>query len=100
MIQIARFAVHLCHRIWNETESATTNGISTNQLLAKIASGLKKPGFVSILKSADGCNLEYSMPLSIIPGIGSCTMKVLRKCIESQQEIHDRGDNAIVWTCV
>ena len=109
LLSVSQFAIRLRQCILDETGFTTTIGLSTNPLLSKIASGLKKPGKVNIILPDDGRILIRSMPLRKIPGIGSRTMKILQPCLEEWYKNNDNmnvnnnnkesGDRSKVWTC-
>jgi nucleotidyltransferase/DNA polymerase involved in DNA repair len=105
----ASAAMQIRQKIHEETGFTVTMGVSNNPLLAKLASGLQKPGRVNLLPPGPNSRaLVESMPLRKIPGLGSRTMKLLRPCL-SEHFDHDRigdGNGTIAlrssshtWTC-
>ena len=96
--QAANLAVKIRQSILDETGFTLTLGISYNPMMAKIASGLRKPGKVNVLPPSLACQqLIHSMPLRKVCGIGSRTMKVLKPCLEQR---HGRSsDNDSPWVC-
>ena len=93
--------------IWKETGFTTTMGVSTNPLLAKLASGqFRKPAKTPNVIFPWSCpQLLKSIPLRSIPGFGRRTVQVLLPCLERHFQGIDRGihvsnDNKKTkWTC-
>lgn len=98
LIEAANLALQVRDFIFRETGFTTTMGVSFNPLLAKLASGLRKPGKVNVLEPGPSIErLLGSMPLRKIPGIGSRTMKVLAPCLENT--LGSRAEGGLPWTC-
>jgi DNA polymerase iota len=77
----AKLALHVRIAILEDTGFTTTFGVSSNPLLSKISSGLRKPGTVNILYPWRGDQLVHSMGLRAIPGLGSGVVRALRPCL-------------------
>lgn len=98
LAEAATLALQIRDTVLRETGFTMTLGISTNVLLAKLASGLKKPGLVNILPPGPSAQaLVENMPLRKIPGVGSRTMKALLPCLT--QWHGETRDTATPWTC-
>jgi DNA polymerase iota len=94
----ASVALKVRQSVLNETGFSITIGLSYNPMMAKIGSGLRKPGKVNVLSpSPISQQLIQSMPLRKIPGIGSRTMKALVPCLEQRHGI--KGGNDLPWIC-
>jgi DNA polymerase iota len=98
---VSKFAIQLRQTILDETGFTTTIGLSVNPLLAKLASGLRKPWKVNILPSMHAHVLIEEMPVRKIPGIGYGTNKALKPCLESYFGNNSSNPTAepVVWTC-
>ena len=94
----AIMAIQIRQSILDETGFTVTMGISYNPMMAKIGSGLRKPGKVNVLPPCySSQQLIHSMPLRKINGIGSRTMKNLKPCLEQR---HGRiSDDNSPWVC-
>lgn len=92
----ARIALRIRQQILQATGFTTTMGLSTNPMLAKIASGLRKPATVNVLYPWRSQSLLASMPLRMVPGVGSTTVKCLQQCLERQ---HTSSPQRNFWTC-
>jgi nucleotidyltransferase/DNA polymerase involved in DNA repair len=93
-------AIKVRQTILNETGFTTTMGISYNPMMAKIASGLRKPGIINVLQPCYSSQLLVeSMPLRKIPTIGSRTMKVLLPSLEQQHGCKGNDDTTKPWIC-
>jgi nucleotidyltransferase/DNA polymerase involved in DNA repair len=101
LLHTAAMALKIRRAILDETGFTTTLGVSCSPLLAKLASGLQKPGTVNVLVDDDragGCRqLVESMPLRKIPGIGHGTMKALLPCLEECHGARTAGGES--WKC-
>lgn len=100
LLAAARWAVRIRQRVYEQTGGFTmTIGISSNPLLAKIASGLQKPGLVNVLLQNEPSTEELfrSMPLRKLPGVGYSINKALVRCLEKYFECE--GVEQRVWTC-
>jgi hypothetical protein len=115
-------------RIQDETGFAVTMGVSTNPFLAKLASGLRKPGVVNLLfpppKNDGGVDhygrrrattttsttrsLVAGLPLRRVTGVGRQTVRALEPYLRAQQVLRRRDDDhrtAVAadddhgWTC-
>jgi len=96
--ETATLALQIRQTILSETGFKTTLGVSCNPLLAKLASGLKKPGIVNILPPGRNTKLLVEkMPLRKIPGVGSRTIKTLVPCLEKRHGARDKSSSP--WTC-
>jgi DNA polymerase iota len=93
-------AVQIRQAILHETGFTTTLGVSASPLLAKIASGLKKPGCVNVLPPECGREIVQCMPLRKIPGIGSRTMEALLPALVERHGSSEQDDRTTFpWTC-
>jgi hypothetical protein len=98
LLETVALALQVRKIVLKETGFATTMGVSYNPLLAKLASGLRKPGTVNLLAPRPSIRrLVGSMPLRKIPGIGSRTMKVLTPCLVKR--FGSTSDQSSPWTC-
>jgi DNA polymerase iota len=98
LLETASVALHVRQTVFEETGFTITFGVSCSPMLAKLASGLRKPGKVNVLKPGlSSRRLIESMPLRKIPGIGSRTMKLLVPCLVNRYG--SKGDAAPPWTC-
>lgn len=77
----AKLALQVRSAILEETGFTTTFGVSSNPLLSKISSGLRKPGTVNILYPWRGVQVVRSMGLRGISGLGSGVLRALRPCL-------------------
>jgi DNA polymerase iota len=77
----AKLALLVRNTILEETGFTTTFGVSSNPLLSKISSGLRKPGTVNILYPWRGAQVVRSMGLRAIPGLGRGVVGALRPCL-------------------
>jgi DNA polymerase-4 len=66
-------------RIWSELSLPCSIGIAPNKLLAKMASDMKKPNGISILRRRDVPQLLWDKPCSHLFGIGRSTGEKLTK---------------------
>ena len=94
--QAASLAVRIRGAILRETGFRVTIGLSTTQLLAKLASGLKKPGIVNLLYPWRSKQLLEHLPLRKLHGAGRRTLQVLDPCL--RKRFPDRKE-PIIWTC-
>jgi DNA polymerase iota len=108
LFAVASVAMQIRQTIHEETGFTVTMGVSNNPLLAKLASGLQKPGKVNILPPGPNSRaIVESMPLRKIPGLGSRTMKLLRPCLAAHFDHGKGGGGGTVdirpsshtWTC-
>jgi nucleotidyltransferase/DNA polymerase involved in DNA repair len=77
------------------TKFSTTVGISVSPMLAKIASGLRKPFSCNVLYPWRSHSIIETMPLRRVPDIGSKTLNALKPLLE---KFH--GDrHPEFWTC-
>ena len=94
--QAASLAVRIRASILQETGFRVTMGVSINPLLAKLASGLKKPGLVNLLYPWRSERLLEHLPLRKLHGAGRRTLQVLQPCLV--EHFPDRKE-PVVWTC-
>ncbi|XMB29072.1 DNA polymerase IV [Paenibacillus sp. BR2-3] len=66
-------------RIMEELSLPCSIGIAPNKLLAKMASDLKKPNGISVLRLRDVANILWDKPCNEMFGIGDKTAEKLRK---------------------
>lgn len=103
--QAVDWALQIRETVLSETGFRTTLGLSVNPLLAKLASGLKKPGMVNILHPYDSEDVLGGMPLRKIPGLGHRTSKALEPCLRAAwraRQSHGLGPDTAIppfWTC-
>lgn len=70
----------LQRRIRDELGLPCSVGVAPNKLLAKIASDMKKPSGLSVLRIRDVPSLLWPLPCAEMPGIGKRTADKLAKC--------------------
>jgi len=92
--------------ILNKTGFTTTLGLSSNPLLAKLASDLQKPLSINVLYPWRAPPLIASMPLRKIPDVGHGTLKLLKPALEAfhgerKQQCSSNSNNntGSFWTC-
>jgi DNA polymerase iota len=89
-------ATQIRESILQETGFRVTCGVSTNPLLSKLASGLRKPGTVNLLYPWRAAQLLENMPIRKLNGVGHQTLKLLRPCLLR----HFPGRREpIIWQC-
>lgn len=64
-------------KIWSTTHLTASAGVSTNKLLAKIASGWKKPNGLFVIRPQDIDHFIKSLPVDELFGVGKVTAKKL-----------------------
>ncbi|GAB6988645.1 DNA polymerase IV [Paenibacillus pini] len=74
-----QIAVEIQRRIYDELALPCSVGIAPNKLLAKMASDMKKPNGISVLRLRDVPRLLWTRPSGELFGIGSKTAEKLRK---------------------
>lgn len=74
-----RIAQEIKQEIWRQERLTCSIGIGPNKLIAKIASGDKKPNGLTIVKPDEVQNFLDPKPAGILPGIGPKTFSHLRK---------------------
>lgn len=74
----ALIAAEIKQRIHAETGLTASVGVAHNKLIAKIASDLDKPDGLTVVEPADYEKKLDPLPVHVIPGIGSETLKRLR----------------------
>lgn len=101
-----KLASHYAHRIQKELFTkqgfTTTIGISTNPMLAKIASDLKKPNSINLLYPWRASSILEKMPLRKIPQLGKRTLAILNDCLVEEHKLysnHDCQEEEAFWTC-
>lgn len=92
----ASLAVRIRACILRETGFCVTMGVSTNPLLAKLATGLQKPGIANLLYPWRSKQLLHNLPLRKLHGAGRRTLQVLDPCL--RKRFPDRIE-PVVWTC-
>jgi hypothetical protein len=94
---LARF---VCSTIQEQTFFQTTVGISVSPMLAKLASGLKKPKAINVLWPWKSSDLMYGMPLRKMPNIGHSTMRVLEDALRDGMANNsgDGRESAVPYT--
>jgi DNA polymerase iota len=100
IIRNLHVAAHLAMRIrtaiLESTGFSTTLGVSTNPLLSKMGSGIRKPGTVNVLYPWRGSRFVRSRELRTIAGMGSRMVRSLRPCLEAH--FPDRPSD-FKWRC-
>lgn len=81
LLRGAMLAKQIRARVLSESGFAVTMGVSTNPCLAKLSSGLQKPGKVNVLYPWRALSLLHPMPLRKLPGVGYRTAKILEPCL-------------------
>lgn len=69
-------------KIRTATSFSSSVGISVSPMLAKIASGLRKPSSCNVLYPWRCHSIVETMPLQRVPDVGSKTMKALKPLLE------------------
>lgn len=64
--------------IFNETGLTASAGVSYNKFLAKVASSLRKPAGLSVIKPSGAISFLENLPIEKFYGIGKVTAKKLR----------------------
>ncbi len=72
-------AENLQNRILNELDLSCSIGIAPNKFLAKMASDMKKPFGITILRKRDLPHRLWPLPIEAMHGIGDKTAEKLRK---------------------
>ena len=100
-ITLAPLALEIRQAILDQTGFTTTFGLSVNPLLAKIASGLRKPATVNLLYPWRSQTLLAAMPCRKLPGLGRSMMKALQPCLEREHADDERTQHTTTtpWTC-
>lgn len=88
--------IHVRDAILKETGFTTTMGISSNPMLSKLASGLRKPGTINVVYPWKSDCLLRDTSLVSIPGFGRQTVAALRSCL--REAFPERSDDC-KWTC-
>ncbi len=83
-------ANYLQQRILKELDIPCSLGIAPNKFLAKMASDMKKPLGITILRKRELSNVLWPLPIEEMHGIGKKTAEKLRKV-----SIHTIGDLAV-----
>lgn len=92
-----RLGVIIQQAILEKTGFTITLGISTNPLLAKLASDLKKPKSINVLYPWRATSLVASMPLRKIPDAGRKTIQRLQPAL---QQFHAQTETKeSFWAC-
>lgn len=91
----AKMAKMIQEELMRVTRFSTTVGISVSPMLAKIASGLKKPSSCNILYPWRSKYIIETMPLRRVPGLGSRTLSALTPVLEK----YCTSRNNEFWTC-
>jgi len=71
-------AQHICKRIHRETGLTASAGVSCNKFVAKIASDLKKPAGISVIKPEQIPHFLASLPIGKFFGVGRVTENKMR----------------------
>ncbi len=71
-------AHHICKRIYRETGLTASAGVSCNKFVAKVASDLKKPCGISVIKPDQVPQFLASLPIGKFFGVGKVTEKKMR----------------------
>lgn len=100
--EAASMALAIQNQILEQTGFTTTLGVSNSPMLAKIASGLRKPATVNILYPWDATELLAGMPLRKVSGFGRRMMYALHPSLESYYGSlipTARSKSSPCWTC-
>jgi DNA polymerase iota len=92
----AHLAMRIRAAILEETGFKTTLGVSTNPLLSKVASGVRKPGTVNVLYPWTGSRFVRGRELRSVTGVGSGMVRCLRPCLEAH---FPERPSDFKWTC-
>jgi DNA polymerase IV (DinB-like DNA polymerase) len=77
--QARHLAILLKEKIWEEEKLTCSIGIGPNKLIAKIASGFKKPDGLTVVRPEEVEKFLSPLPVEEIPGIGKKTKKILNE---------------------
>lgn len=75
---VEALAYHIKDRIRNEEHLTATIGAGANRLVAKVASGMKKPDGFTYLPPEKVAAVYENLPIGELRGIGPATEKILR----------------------
>src|SRR5581483_7756763 len=75
---------HIKQAIWEELRLTASVGISSNKLLAKIASDFQKPNGLTLIPDRDKALFLRALPVRAIPGVGKVTEEALKHAGISQ----------------
>ena len=84
-----RIAERIRVEIFAETGLTASAGVSVNKFLAKIASDMRKPNGMYVIRPQDVAGFVRTLPLGKVPGIGKATMATLE-----QMGLHTCGEMA------
>ena len=77
LLKAVPLARHLKQRILSERKLTATIGISSNKLLAKIASDHKKPDGLTVISEREKVSFLRPLPVRVIYGVGKVTEQTL-----------------------
>jgi len=77
LLKTVPLARHLKQRILSERKLTATIGISSNKLLAKIASDHKKPDGLTVISEREKVSFLRPLPVRVIYGVGKVTEQTL-----------------------
>jgi DNA polymerase IV (DinB-like DNA polymerase) len=77
--QARQLAILLKEKIWESENLTCSIGIGPNKLVAKIASGFKKPDGLTVVKPEEVEKFLSPLPVEEIPGIGKKRKKILNE---------------------
>jgi DNA polymerase IV len=74
-----RIANAIREKIWNTLQLTASAGVSSNKLMAKIASGWKKPNGLFVIRPQDIDHFMKTLPVGELFGVGKVTAQKLHK---------------------
>jgi DNA polymerase IV (DinB-like DNA polymerase) len=77
--QARQLAILIKEKIWESENLTCSIGIGPNKLIAKIASGFKKPDGLTVVMPEEVEKFLSPLPVEEIPGIGKKTKKILNE---------------------
>lgn len=95
MQEAKALALLLKAKIYEKTGLTCSIGIGSNKLIAKIASGMKKPDGLTTVKLGEEKEFLSELKLSAIPGIGKKTEQLLKK--QGITKISDLQKKSVFW---
>ena len=73
-----QIAMEIKQKIFARTKLTASAGVAPNKLLAKIASDLRKPNGISVIKPHQVTTFMKTLPVSKIPGVGPVSKRKLK----------------------
>lgn len=78
-LSATQIAMEIKQKIYTKTKLTASAGVAPNKMLAKIASDLRKPNGISIIKPHQVAAFVKKLPVSKIPGIGPVSQRKLKQ---------------------